>query len=360
MLLRFAIVPRRRRALWLALAALALLVALRAAAPIALRRYVERVIDGTDAYEGSIRDVDLALLRGAYRIEGLDLRRTPAPAPGPFIAADEIDLSIEWRALLHRELVGEIHAQGLVVNWLEGESKDPDEAAEDVWQDRVRKLFPIHINRAVIHDGELHFRAPHREPPVDVALRNVELEARNLTNVREEGGQPASIHVKAGFERGSLDARLDLDPLAKQPDFSLRLAADDVELRALNDFLRAYAGFDVQSGRLQLVTELEVREGRFDGYVKPLIDDLDVVRLSDELGEQSPLATAWEALVGGVAEVFENQSRDQQGTRIPVRGTIDQPSLGLVGALESVLRHAFVDALEPTFEGEAQVEGGEG
>jgi hypothetical protein len=61
-----------------------------------------------------------------------------------------------------------------------------------------------------------------------------------------------------------------------------------------------------------------------------------------------------------VAELFENQPRDQQGTRIPVRGTIEQPSLGLVGALESVLRHAFVDALEPTFEGEAHVEGGEG
>ena len=57
----------------------------------------------------------------------------------------------------------------VVVNWFEGESKDPDQAAEDVWQDRVRKLFPIHINKVQVHDGELHYRAPYREPPVDVA-----------------------------------------------------------------------------------------------------------------------------------------------------------------------------------------------
>src|SRR5213594_4020897 len=47
-------------------------------------------------------------------------------------------------------------------------------------------------------------------------------------------------------------------------------------MRKMNDLLRAHAKFDVVSGVFSVFSELHVRDGRIDGYVKPLFHDLKV------------------------------------------------------------------------------------
>ena len=82
------------------------LIVLRALLPIAIQRYVNRVLDRNEHYEGYIGEVDVALFRGAYTIEGLEIRKRNGRVPVPLLACEQIDLSIEWRALLDGALVG--------------------------------------------------------------------------------------------------------------------------------------------------------------------------------------------------------------------------------------------------------------
>lgn len=335
------------------LLALALLVALRAALPFGLARYVNRVLDRTEGYRGQVGDIDVALYRGAYRIERVELEDASGNVPVPLFAADAIDLSVQWRALLRGELVGEVELVRTVVNLVAG----PTEATTQTgtrphWSERLEELFPMRIDRFSVRDGTLRFRDPWREPAVDVGLTDLEVVARNLTNVREVSAEkPADVEITAtAFRSGTLRATLALDPLSREPDFMLRGRVDDVSLPELNAFFRAYGGFDAERGELTLLTEIDCDGGAYRGYLKPLVTDLDVLYVADEAKEQGALDTLWEALFGGTAELIENQLRDQQGARIPVKGSFDDPQIGIWAALESLLRNGFLGALEPRFD----------
>ena len=44
----------------------------------------------------------------------------------------------------------------------------------------------------------------------------------------------------------------------------------------MNDLLRAYANVDVVDGTFSFFSELRIADGKIDGYVKPLFQDVDV------------------------------------------------------------------------------------
>ena len=335
----------------LLLGAAAALVAVRLALPFALEWWVERVLDGTEGYSGRVGDVDLALLRGAYRVEEVAIWKQEGDLPVPLFAARAIDLSVLWSSLLQGRLVGEIALDRPVVNFVAGPDAAATQTGEEAnWWERVQALFPLELGRVEVADGEVWYRDYHAEPRVDVRLERVDAVARNLTNRRERAaGRPATVQVRASaFGQGHLEARLRIDPFADAPDFLLEGTLENLPLVRLNEVFRAYGRFDVQEGRLDVVTEVRAQGGGFEGYVKPLIQDLDVLHLGDEGGH--PLGLLWDAVVGAFGEVLENQPEDQIAARIPLAGSFEEPHIGGWRAFGSLLRNAYVEALRPHLE----------
>jgi len=295
--------------------------------------------------------VDLTLLAGGVGLDRVEVRRDGGSEP--LFTADRVDLSIEWRALLHGALVGEVELAHPVVNIVERETPPPKQLDHELgWAKRLADLYPFDFDRVAVDDGEFHLRALRRQPPVDVALRAIRVDARNLTNSRPLAGErPTKVSLQAkAQETGKIAARVEADVLAARPDFHLELEVVSLQLPELNDFLRAYGGIDVQRGRFDLVSKVDSREGRFDGYVEPLLRDVDVLQVEKEASEQSFFATIWEALVGAAANVVKNKPEDQLATRVPIRGTFDQPQVGVWGALVSLLENGYVEALRPRLE----------
>jgi hypothetical protein len=341
---------RNFRRIALALVALALVaVAARAALPIWLRGVVAEEIARVEGYRGSAADVDLALYRGAFRIEGLDVRKQDGGEPAPFLSVDRIEVTIDWGAVLDGTLVGEVELIRPRLVFVAGR---PPTGEETKWLDRLEQLYPFAIDRFAIVDGDVRFRDPHREPPVDVALHDLDVEAQNLTNRRDlSAKRPAKVTVRArAQETGRVAGQLESNPFAPRPDFRLRLEVDGVQLPELDDFLRAYAGVDVERGTLTVNSDVVAEDGRFEGWVEPLLRDVDVLQLDQEAKEQSFFATLWEGLVGAASEAIENQPEDQVATRIPIRGTFDQPDIGVIQAVASLLRNGYVQALRPRME----------
>src|SRR5690606_35078034 len=112
---------RKTNAFWLIAALAAVLVAARAAMPWAVERYVDRQLAEIGDYSGRVADVDLALLRGAYTLEGLTIVKIGSTAETPFLALPQMDISLEWRALLDGELVGELVMRSPRLNLIQGE-----------------------------------------------------------------------------------------------------------------------------------------------------------------------------------------------------------------------------------------------
>src|SRR5262245_51127672 len=162
------------------------LLAARIALPFAIQRYVNRVLDRNEAYTGHVGDVDVALWRGAYTVDRVVIQKRNGRVPVPLFSAPSADLSVQWRALFHGALVGEIHMQSPDVNIVRGRNDATRQTGADAdWRATVEALFPLRIDHVSARDGRLHYRDLHSDPQVDVYLDQIHFDASNLTNSYE-------------------------------------------------------------------------------------------------------------------------------------------------------------------------------
>src|ERR1051326_4952066 len=174
---------RSHKGLAVVLVLAAAVVALRLCLSGLVKTYVNRPLNDMPGYAGRVGAIDIALLRGAYRIRGISLEKVGDRGAPPLFSARSMDLAVQWKELFHGALVGEIAMDGPQVNFTAGHD-DPKshEKTDERLVDRIKRLFPLRINRLAVDGGQLHFRDPSADPPVDLYLRDVKLVALNLTN----------------------------------------------------------------------------------------------------------------------------------------------------------------------------------
>jgi hypothetical protein len=346
--------PKRKKRRWLkiVLIVVAVLIIIRLILPYVLLKYINHTLTTLKEYTGHVEDIDLAIIRGAYQVNGINIMKkdtvTGKPDSIPFFASPNVDLSVEWNALFKGKLVGEIYVRDPVVNFVKGMAKDK-EAKRDTSDFRtlIRKMMPLSINHFEVNNGQVRYIDKGSKPAVDIAITNLEIKADNLTNVNDSNKVlPAALAATGSAYDGSLDLKVKFNALEKQPTFDLNASVKGVNMVKLNDFFKAYGKFDVNKGTFGLYTEMAARDGRFNGYVKPIIKDLDVVEFTKEEGNFFQIL--WESVVGATAEVFQNQKHEQLGTKVPLHGSFNNAQSSIWTAINYVLRNAFVAALRPS------------
>ena len=283
-----------------------ILIGIRIALPYIIKDYVNNVLNSIPEYTGSIGDVDLNLWRGAYKIQDVKLLKTSGKVPVPFFSAKQLDLSVEWGALFEGSLVGEISLYNPKLNFVSGPTKKQSQQSIDTsWTDKVKQLFPLKINRFEIINGEVHFRNFHSDPKVDIYLDNIYATATNLTNSKNLSKTLiASIDAKGNaMHTGHFTLKANINPYLKEPTFDLAAKLTNVDLVKLNNFIKAYGKFDVQSGTFEVVGEFAAANGKFEGYVKPFFKNMKVLSLKEDI--KNPLKLFWETIVGAVTGLFK-------------------------------------------------------
>jgi len=156
---------------------------------------------------------------------------------------------------------------------------------------------------------------------------------------------------------GVLKLSTQLEPLAVEPHFLLKLEIERVSMPALNDFLRAYGGIDVRAGIFTGYIEVAAKDGHFRGYFKPFFENVD---FSTPPGEERPLRQQiWESLVRGSAWVFKNHAKNQVATRMPFSGEFKNLNVQKWESFVSLVKHAFVEPLKKKLDSRAGPESGE-
>jgi hypothetical protein len=95
------------------------------------------------------------------------------------------------------------------------------------------------------------------------------------------------------------------------------------------------------------------KEGKFRGYVKPIMKDLDVLGAEDR--DDNLFQKMWEGLVGGAGQVLKNQPEDQVATKIPFEGDLSKPDADVWTTVVNVLQNAFVHAIQPSIDHEINI-----
>jgi hypothetical protein len=336
---------------------IALLIVGRLAMPYAVKRYVNQKLQQLPGYAGSVGDVDIHLYRGAYSIHDVDVMKKTNNIRIPFVKADRVDFSVQWRELRNRALVGEVQMDHASLNFAKGETKEQDQTKIDKgWVDVVQDLFPFKINRFEIRDSVVRYVDLSRKPQVDISVTNLHIICHNITNSRNTTNElPTPFEVSGtSIGGGKLHLKGAANPFTKSPRFDVDAKMEGVDLTALNDFLKAYAKVDVKRGKLDFFTEMAAADGKFKGYVKPLVQDLDIVDLSDDA--KKPVKLFWETFVAGVMKIFKNQPKDRFAAKVPIEGDIEKPNMSIVETLASVLKNAFIRALSPRVDQSIDIE----
>jgi hypothetical protein len=349
---------RKKRIMTMVLAGVIILVAIRLALPYVILHYANKSLANMDGYRGHIYDIDIALIRGAYQLDSVYLNKIDSVSQDetPFFAASVVDLSIEWRALFKGALVGKVIFENPMLRFTK-DKVEPDDVRKDSTElEQMQKDFmPLKINRLEVNNGRIQYIDENSKPPVDVTMTNAHIIATNLRNSYDSSALlPASIIANATVYEGDLSLKMKINPLAEVPTFDMNAELNNTNLVKLNDFFKAYAKADVSRGRFGLYAEIATKDGKFKGYVKPLIRDLKVLGAEDR--DDNILKKMWEGLVGAAGEIFENQPKDRVATKIPFEGSVENPEANAWYAIAQVLQNAFVHALQPSLDNEINIQ----
>jgi len=336
---------------------LVVLVILRLLLPTIVLHYANRELAKMEDYYGHVDDIDISLYRGAYQLDSIYInKRDKSGKQTEFFSAKTVDLSIEWQALFDGKIVGEIEVFSPKLIF----TKDKTELTQVVhdsadFKEVQKDFMPLKVNRVEVHNGSIHYVDGTKSPKVDIFLENAHILATNLKNTEDKKEKlPSTVIANANAYEGDLSLRMKINGLAKTPTFDMNAEIKHASLVLLNDFFKAYGKFDVNKGTLGLYTEFAAADGKFAGYVKPIIKDLKV--LGPEDADDEFWQKAKEALIGLAGNILTNPKKDQVATKVPIEGSFENASIDNVEAIWELLRNAFIRALLPAVDNEISLQ----
>lgn len=347
--------------------ALALVIVLLVILHLSLATLVRNLLNDNMAkmgdYTGHVDAVELYWWRGAYELHNLDISKIEGNLQAPLLKAPLIDIAISWKALWEqRALVAVVRFTEPELTFVDAQNEKDKQIGEGVdWRVKLQEQLPITMNELQIVDGVLAFRNFSTDPEVNLYVNDVDLSVYNLSTAEDlEGTRDASMDGTGAFlGHAPVEVEAAFDPLVRMENFAFRLRVTEVELPRLNDFATAYGNFDFEAGSGELVIEASVEGGEINGYVKPLMRDVEIFDFEQDIQneEKGFLRGIWEALVDGGETILKNQHKDQLATRVTLDGTLDDTEVSALQAFFGILRNGFIEAFSSGFDSNQPEEG---
>jgi len=264
------------------------------------------------------------------------------------------DGSVEYAPWTKLIQLRDLKVEHALVNYVyEPQARKPEKHAAKKAADKATDMARrpetiIQIERVKVVDSEFGVVHAGVDPPYRAFFTRLSVEAKNFSNRIKD--KTAEVTVKGAFMgTGVLEARGMFRPETNAPDFDVSVRLAGVQAKMLNDVLRAHGNIDVAGGELSVYSQVKVQQGHIHGYVKPLIRRLNVYDRGQDRGKGA-LHTLYEGALDAATAVLENDERDEVGTKVEVKGEVQQAQIDTWQAASSLIRNAFVEVVLPTFE----------
>jgi Domain of Unknown Function (DUF748) len=199
-------------------------------------------------------------------------------------------------------------------------------------------------------DSTLGFVNRAAQPNYRLFLDGAQVQVHNFSNQLTEGTAVAKVTGQF-MGSGQTVVGASFRPETNGPDFALAASIENTQMPALNALLRAYGKLDVVGGFFSVYTEMRVKNRAVQGYVKPLIRELDVYDTPQDR-QKNLFQKLYEAVAGGVSEILENFPRDEVATKADIAGPLENPQASTWQVLVTLIQNAFFKAILPGFERE--------
>jgi hypothetical protein len=202
----------------------------------------------------------------------------------------------------------------------------------------------IRAEKVRVTDSTFGYTDRTTTPPYRLFVNDADL---TLTNFSNQGTKPSQAVLRGRFmDSGTAAMEATFQPASATADLGVDMRIENAELRTMNDLWRAYGNFDVAAGRFSLYSEVSVKDGTIDVYVKPLFQDMDIYEERQD-ADKGVARKLYENVLGGVASVLQNQPRDQVATKTSLSGPLENPRTSTLEAVFGIIRNAFFKAILP-------------
>lgn len=341
------------------IALVALVVGARyAVLPSVARTLVDKELDSLSGYRGKVAEVRLHLLRRSVSLQGIRIeKQDPKGKYDPFLNAKSLDIHVSLRHLIRREMLAALRLNEPSVYLTTEPAPNPAKPSSSPQQvqakvsKELRDQLPFKISSLKIRDGEIHYVDATKPPITDLRATHVNASVDNLTNSRKLSNTLfATFDVNAlMMDSGKTHLSGTFNPLKEPPEFKLNVSVKSLDISKLDPLLAQQKNVHVKKGNLDLAAEVATKDNNVVGYIKPVVTDLQVSDLKQDMKKGAGHALKEQAL-NLAANVAKSHKHDEQAAQIPFQGKLDQPKVSVGAAINSTLRNIFVQALTPNLE----------
>lgn len=298
---------------------------------------------------GSIR---LHIFRPECSVKNIIFKKIDIPSDYSMESSAElIKLSIERKYLWDGILVCDALINHFVFSFSKNKKSVESSPAKSVHK-KFDIPLPVIIRQFNVTNSKVEYIDRTLKAHVDIPVNNIRVRITNLSTLPSYEELPVKAFMRANVYNGIFNAHLKANVHGPKPEFDLDAELTGVNMVKLNDFFTAYGNFDVNDGTLSFFTEVAGKDGKYKGYVKPVIQNLDIVGAEDK--HDSFLHQMWERFVGVAVALVTNQREGELATKIPFEGTY-KPEINVSYAIIETFVNAFVNALKPSIDNEINI-----
>ena len=250
--------------------------------------------------------------------------------------------------------VPDLRVDGLAADYLHAEEKTgPTEELSKKTGRVIEKQsnnpgLEVRLDRVRIFGAEMGLINKASDPAYHLFVKDMRLEIDNLSNQGKDGVASARM---SGLFMGSGKARATAHfrPRGKSANFDLNVAIEETDMKTMNKLFLATGNFDVKAGHFSLFSEIAVREGVVDGYVKPLFREVDIYDRKQDR-KKGILRQMYEGILGGLSWLLENRPREEVATTTRISGRLSNPDTSNLEVVVGLIQNAFFQAILPGLE----------
>jgi hypothetical protein len=222
------------------------------------------------------------------------------------------------------------------------------EAVRLARQVRNAPKLSLQVDRLSLTRSQLGFVNETTTPSYRLFMSDADLELHNLSN---QVGHGSSKFLARGAFMGSGATVVsgEFQAAASEADFAVKLHLDDARLTDLNDFLRANARLDVADGLFSVYSEVTVKNGQVDGYIKPLVKNLQISQKAKDRSKPLGKRVEMHALQI-LADLFKNHRTQQVATVARISGSTREPHASEWEVIRKLISNGLFRAILPGYQ----------
>ena len=205
----------------------------------------------------------------------------------------------------------------------------------------------LQVDTLKLTNSQFGFVNEGATPRYRLFMSDMNLSLKNLSNQAKEGR--SAFQARGTFMgSGTTVVSGEFRSTATPADFAVRLKLDDAKLPDLNGVLMAHAGVDVAEGLFSVYTEITVKNGQIDGYIKPLIKNLKIYDRNKD--KEKPFGKRVKMhVLQFFANLFKNHSSKAVATVVRISGSTHDPKTSEWEVIRKLIGNGLSQAIRPGF-----------